>query len=137
MTEYRLTGTRATSGNGELRGQSLSIPYVGAADSDGADGGAVELLLAAIASDLLAAAHRAALALHFETGDIEVHLTAAPDHASSLCFSYELVVGSGEPESRMAQFHAEVRRLAPVLRTVGAAVRLSGRVRHRQPASAS
>ena len=130
MREYTTTGTRDASGVGEICGPSLTIPLDGVLDVGDALP-AIELLLAALAADVLAGARLAACTLSLDVGDLDVRVHAAATTGSRLALSYELRVGTTEPEARLAQFHAELRRCTPVMRLLDAATQLTGRVRHR------
>ena len=83
---------------------------------------------------MLAGALLAAHALCLDAGDLEVRVSADAAAGGPLALSYELRVGTAEAEARLAQFHAELRRHAPVMRLLGAATQLTGRVRRRDPA---
>lgn len=122
--EYRMVARHGASDQDGTRATELASP--------GRDGGqdAIELLLAALAADVLSGVARLAPALRIVTGTVEVTVSATRrSDATPLALSYDLAVATDEPESRLRQLHESVRRSGAVLRLVISATPLTGRVR--------
>jgi uncharacterized OsmC-like protein len=122
--EYRIVARHGASDQDGTRRMELAPPSREVARD------AVELLLAALAADVLSGVARLAPALRIVTGDVEVTVSASRRSAAApLVLSYDLAVATDEPESRLRQLHESVRRSGAVLRLVTSATPLTGRVR--------
>ena len=137
MAEYTMIGTRPASGAGALCGPSFAIPLESGATPpaapDPTSGVALQLLLAAVAADVLAATGDAAVALHLDVGDVTVRVQFGRGGSDTLMLSYELRISATVPEARLAQLHAELRRSARLVRVIGPALQLTGSIRRGPP----
>jgi hypothetical protein len=132
MAEYTMIGTRPASGTGALCGPSFALPLEASA-TDPTPGVALQLLLAAVAADVLAATGDAAVALHLDVGDVTVRVQVARGWSDALMLTYELRISATVPEARLAQLHAELRRSAHLVRVIGPALQLTGSIRRGPP----
>lgn len=95
---------------------------------------AVELLLMAVAAALLSGTEQAATQLRLALSAVEVHVHAAlrTHGACPLTVDYDLTLESGEPETRLAQLHEELRQTSTVLQLISAGTLLNGRMHTRR-----
>ncbi len=118
------TGSRASAHGAEL---ALGT------DLDGRPGALnpVELLLSALAACMIKGVERVSPMLDFAFDGVEVRLEAERQDAPPklVAITYEIVVGTAEPEARIDLLHRNILKYGTISNTLAAAVPLRGTVR--------